>query len=262
LRHVERRVSKALSFRKASKVYRSSHLGRVTETVGLRDLDLELERGEVFGLLGLNGSGKTTAIKLLMGLHLPTTGEVELLGRRMPDVASLARVGYAPESAYLNRSLTGRETLRLYAALSGIPSERRERRVVEILEQLGLGKAVDARLSSYSKGMLQRASLAQALVHEPELVILDEPVTGLDPLAIKEVRALILWLKEQGRTVLFSSHDISEVEKVCNRIGILSGGKLVREMRQAEWRGKPDALENAFAQAVIRTDGVGEIKLS
>jgi ABC-2 type transport system ATP-binding protein len=109
--------------------------------------------------------------------------------------------------------------------------------------------------------MLQRASLAQALVHDPELVVLDEPVTGLDPLAIKETRALILWLKSRGKTVLFSSHDISEVEKVCDRIGILSGGRLVKQMSQADWKGRPDALETAFAQAVVRTDGVGEIKL-
>jgi ABC-2 type transport system ATP-binding protein len=109
--------------------------------------------------------------------------------------------------------------------------------------------------------MLQRASLAQALIHDPELVILDEPITGLDPLAIKEVRALILWLKSKGRTVLFSSHDISEVEKVCDRIGILSGGRLVRQMTQSQWRGQANALENAFADSVVRTDGVGEIRL-
>jgi ABC-2 type transport system ATP-binding protein len=130
-----------------------------------------------------------------------------------------------------------------------------------MLDRVGLGHAADKRLSDYSKGMLQRASLAQALIHDPELVIMDEPVTGLDPLAIKEVRTLILWLKSKGKTVLFSSHDISEVEKVCDRIGILSGGRLAKVMTQDEWRGKPDALENAFAAAVVRTDGVGEIRL-
>lgn len=251
----------ALVFRGAGKVYRRSHLGRLTETVGLAGLDLAVARGEVFGLLGLNGSGKTTAIKLLVGLHLPTRGEVEVLGRRMPDVETLRRVGYAPEAAYLNRALTGRENLRLFAALSGIPAPEREARVAAILRKVGLAQALDKRLSEYSKGMLQRASLAQALIHDPELVILDEPVTGLDPLAIKEVRALILWLKGRGKTVLFSSHDISEVEKVCDRIGILSGGRLVKTMAQDEWRGKTDALEAAFAAAVVRTDGVGEIRL-
>jgi len=221
-----------------------------------------VRRGEVFGLLGLNGSGKTTAIKLLMGLHLPTKGEVELLGRPVPDVETLARVGYAPEAAYLNRSLTGRETLRLFATLSRLPSAGREERVSAMLESVGLGRAMDARLSEYSKGMLQRASLAQALIHDPELVIMDEPVTGLDPLAIKEMRTMILWLKSKGKTVLFSSHDISEVERVCDRIAILSGGKLVRLMTQDDWKGGENALEDAFAAAVTRTDGVGEIRLS
>ncbi|MEQ1918898.1 MAG: ABC transporter ATP-binding protein, partial [Elusimicrobiota bacterium] len=162
---------------------------------------------------------------------------------------------------YLNKSLTGRESLRLFAALSHIPAADLERRVTEMLAKVGLDKAMDKRLSEYSKGMLQRASLAQALIHDPELVILDEPVTGLDPLAIKEVRLLILWLKSQGKTVLFSSHDISEVERVCDRIGILSGGRLVKIMKQDEWRGKPDALESAFTAAVVRTDGVGPIRM-
>jgi ABC-2 type transport system ATP-binding protein len=252
----------AIRFQRVGKIYRRSHLGRVAETVGLDGLDLEIRQGEVFGLLGLNGSGKTTAIKLLMGLHLPTTGDVEVLGRRVPDVEVLARIGYAPEAAYLNKSLTGRENLRLFAALSRVPAGVREAKVEEMMMKIGLGHAMDRRLSEYSKGMLQRASLSQALIHEPELVILDEPVTGLDPLAIKEVRALILWLKAKGKTVLFSSHDISEVERVCDRIGILSGGKLSKVMTQDEWRGKPDALENAFAASVTRTDGVGEIKLN
>ena len=251
----------ALRFSRVGKIYRRSHLGRLTESVGLVDLDLDVPQGQVFGLLGLNGSGKTTAIKLLMGLHLPTTGDLEVLGRRVPDIDVLARVGYAPEAAYLNKSMTGRENLRLFAALSRVPGAERERKVADMLDRVGLSSAADKRLSDYSKGMLQRASLAQALIHDPELVILDEPVTGLDPLAIKEVRALILWLKSKGKTVLFSSHDISEVEKVCDRIGILSGGRLAKIMTQNEWRGKPDALESAFAATVVRTDGVGEIRL-
>ena len=251
----------AIRFQNVSKLYRRSHLGKTTETTGLVGLELDIAVGEVFGLLGLNGSGKTTAIKLLMGLHLPTKGEVETLGRRAPDVEVLARIGYTPESAYLNKTLTGRESLRLFAALSGIPRAEREKRVSDILRKVGLDKALDVRLADYSKGMLQRTSLAQALVHDPELIILDEPVTGLDPLAIKEVRALILWLKSKGKTVLFSSHDISEVERVCDRIGILSGGRLVKVMRQDEWRGKADALETAFAAAVARTDGVGPIRM-
>lgn len=251
----------AIRFQNVSKIYRRSHLGRVTETTGLAGLTLDIARGEVFGLLGLNGSGKTTAIKLLMGLHHPTKGEVETLGGRASDITVLGRIGYAPEAAYLNKTLTGRENLRLFASLSGLPRAEIDPRTEEILAKVGLAKAMDQRLSEYSKGMLQRASLAQALVHDPELVILDEPVTGLDPLAIKEVRVLILWLKSKGKTVLFSSHDISEVERVCDRIGILSGGRLVKVMTQDEWRGEADALETAFTSAVVRTDGVGPIRM-
>src|SRR5665213_1813526 len=128
---------KALRFQNVGKIYRKSHLGRLTETVGLEGLDLEIEQGEVFGLLGLNGSGKTTAIKLVMGLHLPTTGDVEVLGRRMPDVEVLRRIGYAPEAAYLNKTLTGRETVELYAALSGMPASSRARKVDEMLSRVG-----------------------------------------------------------------------------------------------------------------------------
>ncbi|MBI4371028.1 MAG: ABC transporter ATP-binding protein [Elusimicrobia bacterium] len=255
-------MSEAAAFRGAGKVYRRSHLGRVTETIGLLRLDLKIRRGEVFGLLGLNGSGKTTAIKLLMGLHLPTTGEVEVLGRRAGDVDTLARVGYAPEAAYLNAALTGRETLRLFDALARRPARGREERVARMLDQVGLSRAGDTRLSSYSKGMLQRASLAQALLHDPELVVLDEPMTGLDPLAIQEMRAVVLWLRGRGKTVLLSSHDMSEVERVCDRIGILNGGRLARVLERRDWEGAPNAIESIFAQTVTRTDGVGPIHLA
>ena len=250
----------AVELKGVTKIYRWSHLGRTTETVGLAGLDLSVRRGEVFGLLGLNGAGKTTAIKLIMGLHLPTKGTVEVLGRPAADLAVMARIGYAPEAAYLNKALTGRETLRLFAALSGLPAAGREERVERMLASVGLGHAGDRRLSSYSKGMLQRVSLGQALLHDPELVVLDEPVTGLDPLAIREVRELVLWLKGAGKTVLFSSHDMSEVEQVCDRVAILSGGRLVKTLEHREWAGRPGALETAFAASVSRTD-MGPIRL-
>lgn len=253
--------SNAVSLQKVGKKYRKSHLGKTTETIGLSSLDLTIARGEVYGLLGLNGSGKTTTIKLIMGLHLPTTGQVEVFGAAMPDVETLRLIGYAPESAYLNRSLTGREILNLFAALSRIPRDRRAKLVQNALEKFGLAKAADRRTSEYSKGMLQRISLAQALLHDPELVILDEPITGLDPLAVREVRELILWLKKQGKTVLFSSHDISEAERVCDRVGILSAGRLVRELKRKDWSGRDNALEEIFAAEVKRSDGVGDIHL-
>jgi ABC-2 type transport system ATP-binding protein len=252
----------AIVLKGVGKTYTRSHLGRVTETVGVAGLDLEVRRGEVFGLLGLNGSGKTTTIKMIIGLHAPTRGEVLVLGRRAPDLDVLARLGYCPETANLNRELTGRETLSLFARLSRLPDGEREARVTEVLDRVGIAAGADKRLSEYSKGMLQRVVLAQALLHDPELVVLDEPVTGLDPLAIKEVRELIVSLKKRGKTVLFSSHDISEVEQVCDRIGILSGGRLARLIERAEWAGKPGWLEDVFAKSVSRTDGVGPIRLS
>ena len=251
----------AISLKGVAKVYRRSHLGRATLTTAVSGLDLEVSAGEVFGLLGLNGSGKTTTIKMILGLQSATQGTVEVLGRPMPDLETLAKIGYMPEAACLNPALSGREALRLFATLSRIPSAQREKRVDQMLERVGMATGADQRIAEYSKGMLQRISLAQALIHEPELVVMDEPITGLDPLAIKEVRALVLWLKARGKTVLFSSHDISEVEQVCDRIGILSRGKLARVMRHDEWAGRPGGLEDAFAGAVARADGVGELRL-
>lgn len=252
----------ALRLEGASKVYRSSHLGRVSETTGLHGLTFSVEEGEVFGLLGLNGAGKTTAIKLVLGLHLPTKGSVSVLGRTMPDPEALARIGYLPESAYLNGYLTGRETVRLLATLSRVPARGREKAVADVLERVGLAKAADARVSGYSKGMLQRLSIAQALVHDPALLVFDEPITGLDPLAVREFRELVVWLKGRGKTVFFSSHDISEVEKVCDRLAILDGGRLVRTVGQAEWRGREGELERIFASSVKGSDKVGPIRFS
>lgn len=242
-----------------TKRYRRVHLGRVKETVGVADLSLEIRPGEVFGLLGLNGSGKTTTIKLILGLHNPTSGIVEVLGKSMPDLDVLARVGYLPEGAYINRYLTGREAVMLFAALSKIPASRRRAAVDDILDKVGMTQAAHKRISEYSKGMLQRISLAQALVHDPEVLILDEPITGLDPLAVREVRGLVGWLKTQGKTLFFSSHDISEVEKVCDRIGILANGRLAAIVEQSEWQGREGRLEEIFASKVARSEDVKPI---
>lgn len=240
-----------------SKIYRRSHLGRVKETVGVRDLCLEVRTGEVFGLLGLNGSGKTTTIKLLLGLLRPTSGIVRVLGKTMPDLNVLERVGYLPEAAYLNRSLTGREVVSLFATLSHIPKAKRENLVTQILQKVGMERAADRRIAEYSKGMLQRIGMAQALVHEPDLLIFDEPITGLDPLAVKEIRQLVAWLRSQGKTVFLSSHDISEVEKVCDRIAILAGGELAALAEQKEWQGREGRLEELFASTVKRSEAIG-----
>ena len=250
----------AIELRGVSKRYRRAHLGRITESRGVSELSLSIKTGEVFGLLGLNGSGKTTTLKLVLGLHHPNDGTVEVLGRPMPDLDTLKKVGYLPEGAYINRYLTGREALALFAALSGIPASFRMKAVSDILEKVGMTQAASKRISEYSKGMLQRINLAQALIHDPDLLVLDEPITGLDPLAVREVRQLVLWLKECGKTVFFSSHDISEVEKVCDRIGILAQGRLVRVLEQPEWSGGEGRLEEIFASTVTPSEEVGPLR--
>jgi ABC-2 type transport system ATP-binding protein len=177
----------------------------------------------------------------------------------MPNLNALKKIGYLPEAAYVNKYLTGREALRIYSKLSLLAKEGREQKINDILEKVGLSKSADRRISSYSKGMMQRISMAQALIHNPEILIMDEPVTGLDPLAIQELRQLILWLKSQGKTVFLSSHNISEVERVCDRIGILAAGKLELVMDHAEWKGEDGKLEKLFASSVRRTDSIGPL---
>lgn len=243
-----------------TKKYRRQHLGRVTETIGVSDLGLEINKGEVFGLIGLNGSGKTTTIKLILGLLYPTMGNVEVLGKQMPDTKVLGKIGYLPEATYLNKYLSGKETVRLFAKISGIPRTERNNRTEDILDKVGMTQVMHKRVSDYSKGMLQRISIAQALVHNPEILIFDEPITGLDPLALKEVRQIMLWLKSQGRTLFFSSHNISEVEKVCDRIGVLVNGRLTRLIEKPEWENREGRLEEIFVSTVKRSENIGQIR--
>lgn len=248
-----------LRFDGVTKVYRRSHLGRTTEQRGVTDLSFSVRRGEAMGLIGLNGSGKTTTIKLLLGLLRPNRGTVSAFGRRMPDAAALAKVGYLPESAVLSRQLTARETLTLYGALSGVARSERAAAVERTLRRVGMSERAGAPIASFSKGMTQRVAMAQALLHDPELLVLDEPVSGLDPMAVRDARALIDWFKGTGRTVLVSSHDIGEVARVCGRVAILSQGRLARVVSAAEWEAAPGGLEGLFAAAAERTEGVGPL---
>jgi ABC-2 type transport system ATP-binding protein len=257
-----RMTSAALKLEGVTKTYRRSHLGRTTSAVGVQELSFSVERGEVFGLLGLNGSGKTTTIKLILGLLRADAGVLEVLGRAMPDRATLARIGYLPEAGYLSRQLTAREDLSLLACLSGLTPAERRARVPRMLEQVGLRRAADRRIGEFSKGMVQRASIAQALIHDPELLLLDEPLSGLDPLATEEMRGLIRWLKERGKTVLLSSHDIAEVARVCDRVAILSRGRLARTARREEWAGSPEKLLALFTEAARTAEGYEGLALS
>jgi ABC-2 type transport system ATP-binding protein len=197
--------------------------------VAVKDLSLHIEPGEVYGLLGPNGSGKSTTLKIILGLVSPTRGRTEIFGRDSRLVESREAVGFLPENPYFYKYLTGEETLRFFGRLCGMKGTTLKNRVNELLDLVGLNKARDRRLGTYSKGMLQRIGLAQALIHDPRLVVLDEPTAGVDPAGSREIRDLIIDLKRRGITVLFSSHLLAQAQEICDRIGILADGVLVRE---------------------------------
>lgn len=199
------------------------------QVVAVCDLNLEIERGEVYGLLGPNGSGKSTTLKIILGLVSPTRGRTEIFGRDSRLVESREAVGFLPESPYFYKYLTGEETLRFFGRLCGLSGRQLKNRMDELLELVGLTKASERRIGTYSKGMLQRIGLAQALIHHPRLLVLDEPTAGVDPAGSREIRNLIVDLKERGITVLLSSHLLAQAQEICDRVGILANGRLVRE---------------------------------
>jgi ABC-2 type transport system ATP-binding protein len=208
-----------------SKTFRKPFTGKRVEAV--RRVDFEVSRGEIFGFLGPNGAGKTTSIKMLTGLISPTSGEISILGQRGPAPDVMGRVGFLPESPYVYPYLTPREFVALCGRLSGLSGPSLAERVVRVIERVGIGQAIDRPARALSKGMLQRAGLAAALVHDPELLILDEPMSGLDPVGRKEVRDLIVEERQRGHTVFFSSHILSDVEMLCDRVCILRQGEVV-----------------------------------
>ena len=200
----------------------------------LDSLTLEIAAGETFGFLGPNGAGKTTTLKLLMQLIYPTSGHAEILGRPVGDIGVKRRIGYLPESPYFYDYLTAEELLIYFASLFGYPPAERSRRVSALLDEVGIAGERRLQLRKFSKGMLQRVGIAQALINEPEVVFLDEPMSGLDPLGRREVRQLILTLRDKGCTVFFSSHVLSDAEALCSRVAILASGKLVASGRMAD----------------------------
>jgi ABC-2 type transport system ATP-binding protein len=217
--------------------------------VAVRDLNLEVAAGQIYGLLGPNGSGKSTTLKIILGLVTPTRGHAQIFGRASDRVASRESVGFLPESPYFYKFLTGEETLRFYGKLCGLRGAALRSRVEEMLALVGLTSARKRRLAGYSKGMLQRIGLAQALIQEPALLVLDEPTAGVDPAGAREIRDLILELKTRGITVLLSSHLLGQVQEICDRVGILANGVLVREGALNELLGLENqtqfVLENA-----------------
>ena len=199
--------------------------------VAVRDLNLEVARGQVYGLLGPNGSGKSTTLKIILGLVSPTKGKTQIFGRDSRDVGSRSTVGFLPENPYFYKYLTGEETLFFFGKLGGLRGRRLQARTNELLALVRLEEARHRRLGSYSKGMLQRIGLAQALLPEPKLVVLDEPTAGVDPEGSREIRDLILDLKARDITVLLSSHLLTQVQEICDHVSILADGAIVKEGR-------------------------------
>jgi ABC-2 type transport system ATP-binding protein len=202
---------------------------RRRQVVALRGLSLEISAASVYGLLGPNGSGKSTTLKILLGLVTATSGASEIFGVPSSRVISRVDVGFLPENPYFYKFLTGAETIAFYGKLCGLFGKTLKARVTELLDLVGLTEAGDRRVGSYSKGMLQRIGLAQAMVHDPRLLILDEPTAGVDPAGSRQIRDLILQLKARGKTILLTSHLLEQVQEVCDRVGILAKGRLVRE---------------------------------
>lgn len=235
--------------RSLSKVYRD-FWGR-QKVKALKALDLDVRRGEIFGLLGPNGSGKTTTIKLILGLLFPTSGEALVFGRPASDVTKNERIGFLPEESYLYRFLNAEETLDFYGRLFNIPADVRRQRAFDLIEQVDLGRAKKRQLKEYSKGMTRRIGLAQALINDPELLVLDEPTTGLDPIGIREMKDMILDLRDKGKTILMCSHRLDDVQDVCDRIAILHEGEL-KEL------GRVDSLLKVRQTTEIRADNLSD----
>ena len=206
------------------------------------NVDFEVRRGEVFGLLGPNGSGKSTTVKLLLGLLNPTKGHIEVFGHSPRHVQTKARIGYLPEESYLYRYLNSRETLDFFGNLFHLSKGERDSRAEQLLDMVGLGKTQTRAVGEFSKGMQRRIGLAQALINDPDLVILDEPTAGLDPIGCREVKDLIVALAKRGKTVILSSHLLSDVEDVCDRVVIYYGGKIQADGTLKELLAKPDSL--------------------
>ena len=249
--------------RNLSKVYKD-FWGR-PKVNALESLDLEVRRGEIFGLLGPNGSGKSTTIKLILGLLFPTSGQALVFDKDASDVSKNERIGYLPEESYLYKFLNAEETLDFYGRLFNMSAGRRKQRVRDLIKLIDIEWAKRRQLKEYSKGMTRRIGLAQALINDPELIVLDEPTTGLDPIGTREMKDLILKLKSEGKTVVMCSHLLADVQDVCDRIAILYQGDLkelgrvdslrkVRDVTQLRAQGLSDAAKQELEEVIKRHD--------
>ena len=249
--------------RNLSKIYRD-FWGR-KKVHALKSLDIEINKGEIFGLLGPNGSGKSTTIKLILGLLFPTSGRVLVFDKDATETRKNERIGYLPEESYLYKFLTAQETLDFYGRLFNMSASERSERVNNLIRMVGLERARNRQLREFSKGMTRRVGLAQALINDPDLVMLDEPTTGLDPIGTREMKDLILNLRDQGKTILLCSHQLADVQDVCDRVAILHQGELkelgrvddllkVQDVTEIHARGLSDEAKREI-QEVIRRHG-------
>lgn len=245
-----------IQIRNLSKVYRD-FWGR-KKVDALKSLSLDVKKGEIFGLLGPNGSGKTTTMKLLLGLLFPTSGNISIFGEPADSVDKNERIGYLPEESYLYRFLNAEETLDFYGRLFKMSSSERRKRRDELIERVGLKQARKRQLKEYSKGMTRRIGLAQALINDPDLVLLDEPTSGLDPLGTADMKKMILDLRAQGKTVVMCSHLLADVQDVCDRIAILYTGELKVLGRVDELLKEQD--ETQILTSKLNDDAISEIK--
>lgn len=232
------------------------YLGRNKVVVGLENVSFDVEEGEIYGILGPNGSGKTTCLKLLLGILYPTSGEIKILGKDQFDIEMKKNVGFLPENPYYYDYLTGHELLKFYGKLFEIPEGTINERIEKLLDLVKLSEAKKLALRHYSKGMLERIGLAASLINDPKILILDEPTTGLDPIGCIETRDLLLQLKKEGKTILLSSHFLSEVERVCDRVAIFHKGNLLTTGKLQDLRSQynRDSLEELFVKAIEEFD--------
>lgn len=245
-----------IEIRNLTKVYRD-FWGR-PKVRAVNSLSLDVNKGEVFGLLGPNGSGKTTTIKMLLGLLFPSEGDIKILGKPATDVEKNQKIGYLPEESYLYRFLNAEETLDFYGRLFNMTTAERKQRTDELIKMVGLDKARRRQLKEYSKGMTRRIGLAQALINNPQLVLLDEPTSGLDPIGTREMKDLIIKLKEEGKTVVMCSHLLADVQDVCDRIAILYNGELKQLGRVDDLLASQDKTQ--IVSSTLSDDAINEIK--
>ena len=250
---------KILDIKSLVRIYRSPFL--MKKSVGLDGLDIEIEKGEIYGLLGPNGAGKTTALKIITGLIRPTSGEINIFGQKDP-LKARDRIGFLPENPSFYPHLTGGELLNFYAGLYG--KEITENEVYEKLSMVGLDKSMNKRIGGYSKGMVQRIGVVQSIIGDPDFIILDEPLSGLDPVGRREIKDLIVELNKKGKTVLFSSHILSDVEAICSRVGIIINGKMkqvgaLRDIMKTDI--KYVEIEFEGVKGLKKFDKYGEVKI-